>query len=189
MLGCPTNEPAGHPKLTLKVVYWCALPTPFQNQAQFKFKIRVTNTGRTPLDLSQTHWRLLLTSFAVKRWVPPRIGQPTERPLVITYGGRHVWAVPANANRAYDFDANTGYAGFATHWDVPSYLAPGRSFFDAAKKRGDLAYYVPATSATIDENGNLVLHGFIGLAYVHDGRVIALAPRKQWGRRLPANAF
>jgi hypothetical protein len=111
--------------------------------------------------------------------MPPRIGQPTERPSAITYQGHRVWAVPANANRAYDDDAATGYVGFATHWDVPTYLASGATFFKATRYEGDLAYYVPETSVTLDQYGNPVLHGFIGVAYVSNGHVIAVAPVAQ----------
>jgi hypothetical protein len=92
-----------------------------------------------------------------------------------------VWAVPPNANSAYDEDQTTGYASFASHWNG-TVLEPGGIYFQSGFGQGDLAYYVPDVGT--------IMHGVVGLAYIDDsGNVSVVVPPTSWGERLPAEQF
>ena len=180
-LGCPLVSSVQPARLTIQVPYWCALPLPFRHQAEFKFKIKVRNAGSSVLNIELSHWRLLMRTFSTARWSPPQIGSPTtERPYRVPWAGTSVWAVPANANSAYDLDQRTGYASFATHWHA-RVLAPNETYYSPKNREGDITFYVPDTSSTLQE--------VVGLAYVNGGHANAVVTPAQWVKRIPAEDF
>src|SRR4051794_1477799 len=83
-LGCPSPPGAPHGKsLRLKVVRWCGLTAPHR-QWQLKLQLRITNTGRRPLDVRLSHFWLAMTHFNPTAWHPPG-RQPGEQPFKSAY--------------------------------------------------------------------------------------------------------
>lgn len=178
-LGCPFPQVRGRPRLDVRVVAWCALPA-VRGQAQFKFKLRVKNTGDRALDIRLERWRLLVRTFAPGRWSPPRIGATTvARPFAVNYGGRRTWAVPANVNGSFDL-IRAGEGTYASHWNG-TVLLPGETYLERGFGRGDLVFYVPQTGGEVPR--------VVGLAYFAGNRPFIVVPPKQWGPRLPGSAF
>lgn len=166
----------------MRVVKWCGNPA-VRGQAQLKLQVRVHNSGKRRLDLDPTHIRLVVLGFNRARWSPPRIGgRTTDRPIRTRYRGRRVWAIPPNAERAYD-RASGGYATFATHWNAPS-LAPGRTFEPRDHETGAVVFYVP-----MGRKDPTRLDGVVGLAYVDGRDIVVLCPPDRWGKRVPEGSF
>ena len=182
-LGCPSPPGApGGQSLTLKVTHWCGLKAP-RDQWQIKIQLRITNTGKHPLSLDLRHIWLAMTHFDPARWTPPAT-QPGERPFQGIYEGHRVWLVPANPERAAEpFPPPAGNFTFATHWNAPSSLAPGHTFYPGFH-RGDAVFYVPR-----DPGGGDALSGVLGIAYVDGPDVIDICPPERWPQKTPAASF
>lgn len=178
LLGCPLATPSRPADLVVDVVYWCAVPDMIRGQTEFKFKVRIENRTRRSIGIGLEHWRLLLFSSKMERWSAPRIGGAVGKPIRVRFAGSTMWAGPANAEGAFDRSPET--TTFATHWGVDG-LAAGETYFDRRRYRGDITFYVPERSSTLD--------GVVGLAYVDGRRVIDVAAPHGWGKRLAASAF
>ena len=145
-LVCPSRSNPSGLKFWIHVKQWCALSA-VRGQAQFKLQMQIHNRHRQhSLDIRQSRMRLIVREFDSDRWTPARRGQPTyDRPIRTTYGGKHVWAVPANADGAYDPNPLPHIPSnltFATHWGI-SRLGPGDTL-NPGYHEGDLVFYVPA---------------------------------------------
>jgi hypothetical protein len=182
-IGCPS--PPGSPrgiKVWIRVRRWCALPA-VRRQAQYKLQVKIHNSSSRTLDISRPHIRLIVKHFKRRQWTPPRIGAPTrERPFRTRYNGRRVWAIPPNAERAYDVKSRNEWT-FATHWNAYS-LRPGRTFRPRRHKRGAAVFYLPYGG-----NRARTLRGVMGLAYVDGRDIIVMCPKRRWGPKVPAGSF
>ena len=187
-LGCPS--PPGAPQgiqVWIHVTKWCGLPA-VRGQAQFKLQLQIYDSGKRTLGIRQEHLRLIVAHFNVARWSPPRDGQTTtERPFRTTYHGQHVWAIPPNAEDAYDpVPGIPGDLTFATHWGQAQ-VAPGR-VFRPSYHNGDLVFYVPYLPH--DYPGGAATAGdVLGMAYVYRDEIVVLCPKERWGPKEPAATF
>lgn len=183
-LVCPSHSNPHHIKLWIHVTRWCALPA-VRGQAQFKIQMRIHNRDdQHRLDISHSRMRLIVHVFHADRWTPARVGEPTiERPIRTTYGREHVWAVPPNAEDAFDpLPHQPGVGTFATHWGG-SVLGPGKTF-NPHFHFGDLVFYVPTP-----RDGSGALDNVVGIAYVKGHEIIALCHPWDWGPKVPAESF
>jgi hypothetical protein len=183
-LVCPSHSNPHGIKLWIHVTRWCGLHA-VRGQAQFKIQMRIHNQSASHrLDIGLSRMRLIVHEFHLDKWTPARIGQPTtERPVRTTYAGQHVWAVPPNAEDAFDFlPHHRGVGTFATHWGG-SVLAPGATF-NPNFHYGDLVFYVPAP-----HDGEGALDNVVGMAYVKGHEIIALCRPVDWGPKVPAASF
>ena len=183
-LGCPSPpDPVHRIRVWVRVVKWCGNPA-VRGQAQVKLQIRVKNIGRKPLDLSRGRFRLIMRHFNRRRWTPPRIGATTtDRPFTTDYRGTRVWAIPPNADGAYDETPRT--ATFASHWNTSGTLTPGETFTPIDRRgpddsgRGSVVFYIP-----IEADSRHALSGVLGLAYVDGSDILVLCPTSHWGPRV-----
>lgn len=183
-LVCPSHSNPHHIKLWIHVTRWCALPA-VRGQAQFKLQMQIHNqSDRHDLDIGLSRMRLIVRDFDPDRWTPARVGESTiERPIPTTYGKEHVWAVPPNAEDAFDpLPHRPGVGTFATHWGG-SMLGPGETF-NPHYHFGDLVFYVPAP-----RDGAGALDNVVGIAYVKGHEIIALCHPENWGHKVPAETF
>jgi hypothetical protein len=174
-LGC--HSAPGQPQDIAVWIYvrkWCGNPA-VRGQLQIKVQVRVTNEGRRPLDISRKHFVLIVTSLNRSKWSPPRIGHaPTEVPFKTTYKGHHVWAIPANYDRAYDqLPQDPDYGTFATHWGGTT-LRPGATFWPIDHQRGALVFYRP-----IIKHQQELRDGVLGVAYVNGRHIVVMC--NEWG--------
>jgi hypothetical protein len=181
-LVCPSHSNPKRIRLWIQVTKWCGLPA-VRGQAQFKLQMRIHNRhSDRSLDVSQDRIRLIVRNFDPDRWSPPRIGvRTTDRPIRTTYGGEQVWAVPANADGAYDM-IRRGEATFATHWGA-SHLGP-RETLNPGFHYGDLVFYVPSP-----QRGPGGIANVAGVAYVDGHEIIALCRPENWGPKVRAASF
>lgn len=184
-LVCPSHSNISGLKFWIHVKQWCALPA-VRGQAQFKLQMQIHNRDRdNALDIQQTRMRLIVHEFDPDQWTPPRYGATTyDRPIRTTYGGERVWAVPANADDAYDPNPLPGAPNnltFATHWGLTR-LAPGATL-NPGYHEGDLVFYVPAPR----HHG--AIENVVGMAYVKGHEIIALCHPEDWGPKEPAGDF
>lgn len=185
MLGCPSHSNPSGLKLWIHVKQWCALPA-VRGQAQFKLQMQIHNRDQEhSLDISQSHMRLVVREFDPDRWTPPRHGPTThDRPIRTTYGGETVWAVPANADSAFDTNPIRGVPEnltFATHWGLAR-LGPGATL-NPGYHEGDLVFYVPAP------HRHGAIENVVGMAYLKGHEIIALCHPEDWGPREEAGDF
>lgn len=174
-LGC--RSAPGQPQdieVWIYVRKWCGNPA-VRGQLQIKVQVKVKNVGRHALDISRKHFVLIVTSLNRAKWSPPRIGHPpTEVPFKTTYNGHHVWAIPANYDRAYDpLPENPGYGTFATHWGGGT-LEPGATFWPVDHQRGALVFYRP-----IVKHQKNLRDGVMGVAYVTGRHIVVMC--NEWG--------
>lgn len=181
MFVCPSGRNPYDISLWLHVRKWCIEPA-VRGQAQIKVQMMIHNRDRRHgLDVGQDKVRLIVHEFDPDRWTPPRIGQPTrDRPVRTTYEGERVWAIPANAERAYD-PHPTLIATFATHWKVFR-LPPGGTLIPHFHY-GDLVFYMPMPA---DGKGK---KNIVGVAYVKNADIIALCPPDKWERHVSGSRF
>lgn len=185
LLVCPSHSNPSGLKFWIHVKQWCALPA-VRGQAQFKLQMEIHNRDEhNALDIDQSRMRLIVHEFDPDHWTPPRYGATTyDRPIRTTYGGERVWAVPANANDAYDPNPLPGAPEnltFATHWGLTR-LEPGATL-NPGYHEGDLVFYVPAPR----HDG--ALENVVGMAYVKGHEIIALCHPEDWGPKEPAEDF
>jgi hypothetical protein len=186
-LGCPSPPSAPHGiQVWLRVTKWCGLSA-VRGQAQIKLQLQIYNSGRRTLGIRPEHLRLIVASFNVDRWSPARTGQTTsERPFRTIYHHEPVWAVPPNAEDAYDPIPGVPHdKTFATHWGQTQ-LSPGE-IFHPSYKRGDLVFYLPYLAN--DPRGQATAEDIIGMAYVYRDEIVLLCPKERWGSKEPANTF
>ncbi len=186
-IGCPSPPGAPHgTRIWIHVTRWCSLPG-VRGQAQFKLQMQIYNRGKHTLGIGQEHMRLIVKQFNVRQWSPPRYGRPTtERPFRTSYLGEHVWAVPANAEDAYDPILHVpGDLTFATHWGQ-NQLAPGMTF-NPSFHSGDLVFYVPDLAH--DPHGRATSADVLGIAYVYGREIVVMCPTEHWGPKVPAGSF
>lgn len=186
-IGCPS--PPGAPdaiNVWIHVTQWCDLPG-VRGQAQFKLQMQIYNSGSRTLGIGQEHIRLIVATLDPRKWSPPREGAETiERPFRTTYLGHRVWAVPANAEDAFDpIPYIPGDLTFATHWGL-SRLAPGRTF-NPSYHSGDLVFYVPYLPD--DPRGVATEEDVQGIAYMYGRDIVVLCPKGHWGKKEPAASF
>lgn len=187
-LGCPSPPGAAHGiQVWIRVKQWCGLPA-VRRQAQFKLQLQIYDSGKRTLGIRQEHLRLIVADFDVAKWSPPRHGRTTtERPFRTTYQGRHVWAVPPNAEDAYDpVPGIPGDLTFATHWGQTQ-LTPGQ-IFRPSYHDGDLVFYVPYLRHDYPR-GAATAEDVLGMAYVYRDEIVVLCPRERWGPKEPAATF
>jgi hypothetical protein len=184
-LGCPSPAPGpGGQELRIKVTKWCGLAAPHA-QWQIKVQVKLTNTGRKPLDIRASHIWLAMSHFDKKKWTPPATVD-NARPFKSTYEGRHVWLVPANADGAAEaYPPPQGNFTFATHWNAPASLAP-RKTFTPGFHRGDLVFYVPRSK---HQSVTHHLPGVVGIAYVDGPTIVVICPQERWGPKKSAASF
>lgn len=185
LLACPSHSNPSGLKFWIHVKQWCALPA-VRGQAQFKLQMEIHNRDEhDALDIHQSRMRLIVHELDPDRWTPPRYGPTTyDRPIRTTYGGERVWAVPANANDAYDPNPLRGAPEnltFATHWGLTG-LEPGATL-NPGYHEGDLVFYVPAPK----RHG--ALENVVGMAYIKGHEIIALCHPEDWGPKEPAGDF
>lgn len=181
---CPSGHNPYDIHLWLHVTKWCIEPG-VRKQAQVKVQMMIHNRDdRHWLDIRQDKIRLIVHEFDPDRWTQPRIGVHTpDRPVHTTYEGERVWAVPANAERAYDLLPNQpGIGTFATHWEV-SRLAPGATLIPHYHY-GDLVFYMP-----VPTSGQKVKANIVGIAYVKNADIIALCPPDKWEHHVGGGLF
>jgi hypothetical protein len=186
-IGCPSPPGAPHGiKVWLHIAKWCALSA-VRGQAQFKLQLQIENRARRSLGVGLEHMRLIVASLDVRRWSPPESGAATvERPFRTRYLGRTVWAIPPNAEDAYDPVPHVrGDLTFATHWGQSS-IAPGQTF-NPSFHSGDLVFYVPYLPN--DPSGAATSEDVLGMAYVYGREIVVLCPKENWGPKVPAAAF
>jgi hypothetical protein len=183
-LGCPSADEGDGTRFRIKVVKWCGL-VGARHQWQLKLQVKITNIGKNPLDLSLRHVALVMTHFDLGRWSPPRhSAYAATRPYRTTYQGRRVWVVPANPERAYDdLPSPPGNRTFATHWNVSSSLAPGKTFIPSDHVKGAVVFYVPRYRRTTK------LSGVLGVAYVTGPHISVVCPPERWGPNVGASDF
>jgi len=171
---CPSGHNPYDVSLWLHVTKWCVEPA-VRKQVQVKVQIMIHNRNNEWLDIRQERIRLIVHKFDRTRWSPPRVGEPTrDRPLHTTYEDDKVWAIPANAERAFDPLPNQPkYGTFATHWGV-SRLAPNSTFIPHYHY-GDLVFYTPMPA-----DGGKAKPNIVGIAYVKNGDIISLCPPDKW---------
>jgi hypothetical protein len=187
-LGCPSPPGAPHGiQLWLHVTQWCGLPA-VRGQAQFKLQLQIYDSGKYTLGIRQEHLRLIVADFDIAKWSPPRYGpQTTERPFRTTYHGQHVWAIPPNAEDAYDpVSGIPGDLTFATHWGQAQ-LTPGQ-IFRPSYHNGDLVFYVPYLPHDYP-GGSATAEDVLGMAYVYRDEIVVLCPKERWGPKEPAATF
>jgi hypothetical protein len=184
-LGCPSPSNGGKgPRLAIKVTKWCGLAAPHR-QWQIKVQVQVTNLGTRPLATTPDHVWLALTHFDGRKWKTPGT-VAGQRPFKSSYEGRSVWLVPANADGAAEsYPPPEGNFTFATHWNMPGLLAPGKTLHPAFH-RGDLVFYMPRS-----HHQSVTHHvpGVVGIAYVDGPRVLVICPQERWGPKRPAETF
>ncbi|HEV2791712.1 MAG TPA: hypothetical protein VGV69_10475 [Solirubrobacterales bacterium] len=183
--GCASEHNSQGVKLWIHVTKWCIVPG-VRKQAQLKVQMRIHNQSNRPLDISRDRIRVILREFDPDRWSPPRIGQPTrERPIRTTYRGESVWAVPANADSAYDMFPNKNAPTHATHW-VKSQLGP-KETLNPHMHYGDLVYHLPIPQPK--PRGWKAIHNVVGIAYTKGRDIIAICPPRTWGEHAEAGTF
>lgn len=181
---CPSGHNRYDIHLWLHVTKWCLEPG-VRKQKQLKVQMLIHNRDRRhSLDLGQERIRLIVHWFDRRRWSPPRIGSPTrDRPVRTVYEGKRVWAIPANAERAYDLIPHQpGVGTFATHWRV-SRLSPGATL-RPHYHYGDLVFYMPTPPSRRPAIRNIV-----GVAYVKNADIIALCPPSKWEKHVTSGSF
>jgi hypothetical protein len=186
-LGCPSPPGAPHGiQVWIRVVQWCGFPA-VRGQAQLKLQMQIYNSGRQTLGIGLEHLRLIVANFNPGRWSPPRVGATTtERPFRTSYHGHSVWAVPPNAEDAYDpVPGIPGDLTFATHWGQ-SRLGPGQ-VFRPSYHSGDLVFYVPYLPH--DPHGLVTDRAVMGMAYVYGREIVVMCPQERWGPKRPAGNF
>lgn len=185
-LGCPS--PSGAPggvQVWLHIVRWCALPA-VRGQAQFKLQLQIYNKGKHTLGIKLEHLRLIVAHFNESKWTPP--APVNERPFETTYDGEQVWAIPPNAEDAADPNPLPGEPDnytFATHWGQTQ-LAPG-GVFNPSFHVGDLVFYVPYLP--YDREGIATRNDVLGMAYVYEGEIVVMCPKRRWGHKEHAEDF
>jgi hypothetical protein len=187
-LGCPSPPGAPHGiQVWIHVVQWCGLAA-VRGQDQFKLQMQIYNSGKRTLNIGQAHIRLIVARFDPSKWSPPQKGAPTEdRPFRTTISsGEHVWAVPPNAEDAYDpVPGIPGDLTFATHWGQYN-LGPGQVFHPSYHS-GDLVFYLPHLPH--DPTGLVTKNDVLGVAYVYGREIVVLCPKERWGHKEPAASF
>jgi hypothetical protein len=149
--------------------------------------MQIYNSSERTLAIGQEHIRLIVAGLDPREWSPPRHGAETiERPLRTTYLGHSVWAVPANAEDAFDLVPHVaGDLTFATHWGQ-SKLPPGQTF-NPSYRSGDLVFYVPYLPD--DPRGVATEKDVLGIAYMYGREVVVMCPKGHWGSKEPAATF
>jgi hypothetical protein len=169
----------------MHVTKWCIVPG-VRGQAQLKVQMRIHNQSNRPLDISQDRIRVILRDFDPDDWSPASIGQPTlDRPVRVTYGGESMWAVPANADGAYDMFPNKPEPTHATHW-VKTELGP-KGTLNPHYHYGDLVYHMPIPRPK--PGGWKAIDNVVGIAFVKGRDIIALCAPDTWGEHAPAGTF
>jgi hypothetical protein len=187
-LGCPSPPGAPHGiQVWIHVTQWCGLPA-VRRQAQFKLQLQIYNSGGHALGIRTEHLRLIVANFDIAKWSPPRYGQMTvERPFRTTYHGQHVWAIPPNAENAYDpVPGVPGDLTFATHWNQTQLGA--QQVFRPSYHKGDLVFYVPYLPHDYP-GGAATAEDVLGMAYVYRDEIVVLCPKERWGPKEPAATF
>jgi hypothetical protein len=157
-----------------------------RKQAQLKVQMRIHNRSNHRLDIGRTRVRVILRRFDPDRWTPAQIGAPTsDRPVRTRYQGRSVWAVPANADGAYDIFPNKPEPTHATHW-VRSQLGPKQTL-NPHFHYGDLVFHLPTPHPK--PRGWAPIDNIVGIAFVKGRNIIALCPPETWGEHAPAGTF
>ena len=179
---CPSGANHYGLRLWIHVTKWCIVPA-VRRQAELKVQMEIHNRDdENSLDISQDQIRVLVREFDPDRWTPPRIGQPTPgRPLPTSFRGEAVWAIPANADRAYD-GLPSGLPTHATHWGFTT-LGPGETLHPH-RHYGDLTYYIPRLGSRLS-----VFENIVGIAYVRGPDIIALCPPEAWEEHAEAGTF
>jgi hypothetical protein len=184
-LGCPSTDPGDGRSFRIKVTKWCSVAGP-RGQWQLKLQVRITNTGRKPLNIGVSHIALIVDQLDPDRWSPPRhTRQAATRPYRTTYQHRRVWVIPANPERAYDDLPPKGNRSFATHWNVSGRLAAHETFVPKDRARGAVVYYVPNSP----HGQTLTALGVVGLAYVDGPDISVVCPWERWGKKVTAEDF
>jgi hypothetical protein len=183
---CPSGKNPYDIHLWLHVSKWCIDPA-VRKQLEIKVQMEIHNRDKRHwLDIHQDKIRLVVHGFDRDRWTPPRIGSPTlDRPIRTTYAGERVWAIPANAERAYDpLPHQPGIGTFATHWHGTR-LGPGDTFVPH-KHYGDLVFYLPVPEHRFRP---VITRDIIGIAYVKNADIIALCPPSKWEEHVSSGEF
>jgi hypothetical protein len=183
--GCLSRQNPEGIRLWIHVTHWCIVPG-VRGQAQFKVQMRIHNQSRHRLDIGQDRVRVIVRRFDPDHWSPARIGQPTlDRPVQTTFHGETVWAVPANADRAYDVFPNKPEPTHATHWPI-SQLGPKQTL-NPHYHYGDLVYDLPMPRRKPPRWS--MIHNIVGVAYIKGRSIIALCRPASWGSHRPAGTF
>jgi hypothetical protein len=183
--GCESEHNPQGIQLWIHVTKWCIVPG-VRQQAQLKVQMRIHNQSDRRLYIGQDRIRVILREFDPDRWSPPQYGQPTlDRPVQTTYRGESVWAVPANADGAYDIFHNKPEPTHATHWPE-SQLGPKQTL-NPHYHYGDLVYHLPIPHPK--PPGWDAIHNVVGIAFVNGRDIIALCPPEAWGEHAPAGTF
>jgi len=184
---CPSSPNRDRMRFWIHVAKWCFVPG-VRQQIQLKVQMKIRNQSRKRrLSIAYDRIRLLVRRFDPDRWTPARVGSPTlQRPVRTRYRGKRVWAIPPNADGAFDYLPNQrGVLTFATHWVSPEYLRPGQTL-RPRYHFGDLVYYMPMPRSG---RRGAVKRNVVGIGYVKGRDVIALCPPWAWGRHAPAASF
>lgn len=183
--GCASEHNPSGIRLWIHVTKWCIVPG-VRGQAQIKVQMRIHNQSDRPLYIGQDRVRVILREFDPDRWSPASIGQPTlDRPVPTTYQGERVWAVPANADGAYDVFPHKSEPTHATHW-TKSHLGP-QDTLNPHFHYGDLVYHMPIPHPKPDDWN--AINNIVGIAFVKGRDIIALCPPDTWGEHAPAGTF
>lgn len=181
-LGCPAPlNASGVSLVQIRVKKWCADEAP-RDQAYFKLRLWVTNTGNETLDIRQNRFALIVKTNSIERWSPPT--PQAERPRKVAYQNRRYWAIPANADGAYEAFPIPGVPNnytFATHWEADR-LKPGESFAPKGDRAGDLVFYAPLSQGQSFPE-------VVGVAYMRNAQIVVLCPIDHWGPRVSAANF
>lgn len=184
---CPSNSRAKRMRFWIHVNKWCYVPG-IREQIQLKVQMKIRNqSDEHSLDISQDRIRVVVHHLDPDRWTPPREGASTlDRPVRTIYRGEQVWAIPPNADGAFDYLPNKPHElTFATHWVNPETLGPGQ-MLRPHFHYGDLVYYIPMSH---HHRRGAVKRNVIGIAYVKGRDIIALCPPWAWGKHEFAALF
>jgi hypothetical protein len=183
--GCASRHNPYGLRLWIHVTKWCIVPG-VRGQAQLKVQMRIHNRSDHRLDISRARVRVIVRHFDPAHWTPAQIGAPTpDRPVRTRFHGDVVWAVPANADGAYDVFPHKSEPTHATHW-VRSQLGPKQTL-NPHFHYGDLVFHLPIRRPR--PHGWALIDDIVGIAFVKGRDIIALCPPDTWGEHAPAGTF
>lgn len=198
----PTAAQHPPPPVQVCVVYWCkgdvVLPDGEADPRHIQIKVRpqiINNSAHTlSIDIGKpAAVRLLVRSAELPAlWgPPPRTKSAGDRPVLVSWNGSELWAVPPNVNHDAAPTPSGFYTGFATSWTATS-IAPGSSYFSPLTQRangqpnqtGDLVFQLPVNS-----QGEVEIFGLAVITRTAQPIVLAVAPRTQWPQPSQPSSF
>ena len=201
---CGPEAQVSHPlpDVQLNVVYWCKgevfLPNGTWDKAhiQVKLRPRIINNSAHSITIGigkPATIRLLVKSAQLPSgWdPPPNTASGGDKPVLVTWDGEQLWAVPPNVNGDATAAANGYYTGFATKWQATSLVSGGSYFnpltYDANRqpdRNGDLVFQLP-----LDSRGRVEIVGLAVVTPSPSPTVLAVAQQIDWPASSEPSSF